>query len=70
MKTRSLKDLLPDETIAAIVALANAGQRSARDFKPVLEPHRAELEKKGVLVEYLAYVLEHEIANILRGSAR
>jgi hypothetical protein len=56
-----LGDLIPASAISAVTrALKKHGTGPAlhKELVAILEPHRAELERKGVLVEYLAYAIE------------
>lgn len=64
MRKVSLGELLPTEAIEKIVALVNAGTKTAADFKAVLEPYRDALLAKEVVVEYLAYAIEHMVRDI------
>ena len=57
-KQVTLSDILPDDAIAEISQLVILRQTTARDFKPVLEKHREHLLARGVVVDYLAYLLE------------
>lgn len=62
MKIAKLGDLLPDDALEQLLALVKEGRYAKGDLTPVLEPHREALHAKGVLVEYLAYVLEYLFA--------
>lgn len=56
-----LGDLIPPPAIAAVTkALKKHGTGPSlhKELVAILEPHRAELERRGVLVEYLAYAIE------------
>lgn len=70
MNTVRLGDLLPRDAVEKIYELANAGRYRKDDLMPILEPLRAELLAKGVLAEYLAYVLEATIGRMLSGDPR
>jgi hypothetical protein len=63
-RTIRLSDILPEDAIKKLVPALNAIQRSGERGKAaherimaVLAPHRQALLDKGVLPEYLAYVL-------------
>jgi hypothetical protein len=66
-KTMTVKEMIPEKAWPEIEALLDAGKRTAADFKPVLLKYQAEMEAKGVVPEYAAYVLEF-VANQTGGK--
>lgn len=58
-RTTTIGEMVPAAAWPEIQRLIDAGQRSARDFLPVLIPHRAAMEAAGVVPEYCAYALEY-----------
>ncbi len=58
-KTMTLEEMLPPECLKEVLALAQAGKREARDFKPTLAKYTAELEARGVLPDYAAYAIQY-----------
>lgn len=66
MRMVRLKDLLPEKVLDKLAPLLNAVGTGRSDplkaknaIVALLDPLRADLEAKGVLVEYLAYYLLH-----------
>ena len=64
MRYVKLTDLLPDQVLKKLAPLMNRIGEGRMDpiegrkaLTVLLEPERADLEKKGVLVEYLSYFL-------------
>lgn len=62
-RTVTLKDLLPEEGIAEVLAVYNRGEFTAANLKPVLAKYEAALVAKGVDPAYLAYALEYALVN-------
>lgn len=66
-------ELLTPEQIQKVVDILNSSQDTtvlARQLKDYLRPLTKELEAKGVLPDYLAYVLVASRAQILATQAR
>ncbi len=67
-KTRPLGEILPEEAMEPVRRILEDlknrqldGPAAHKKLIEALEPHRAHLEAKEVLVEYLAYCLEHSV---------
>lgn len=56
-----LDELLPDEMINEIMRAGKRGTLTIAWLKDFLGQHREMLEAKGVLPEYLAYVIAHQL---------
>lgn len=71
MNTVALADLLPEPALTRIFALVAHGRRRKADFMTVLECYRGELRDKGVIADYLGYVLEAQFATaIIEGTRK
>jgi len=64
----SLAEVVPEEILDPLVDLLNkirsgdiAGRAAHDALVDLLSPHRDHIEKNGVVVEYLAYWLEHAV---------
>lgn len=66
MRRAALGELLPIDAIEAIADLVLATPAGTKEFHEkmveLLSPHRDDLLRKGVLVEYLAYALEAHVS--------
>lgn len=69
----TLKDLLTDEQITQVLAILNKyprnGSQMTKDVRNYLHTIDAQLQAKGVLTDYLTYVIEY-LADTLRQSSK
>lgn len=68
MKTMPLGQLLTDEQIEQVLDIIQHTARHERiaKLKEYLGQFKAELEHKGVVADYLAYMVEHLVQNYQR----
>lgn len=67
-KSVTLRDLVPAEAFHDLERVINQAKRGKvknvhQALLAVLSPHRAQMEARGALPEYLAYYLENAINN-------
>jgi hypothetical protein len=58
----TLGEMVPAAAWPELERLIATGRTTARDFLPMLLPHRAEMEANGVLPEYCAYAIEYAVS--------
>ncbi len=72
-RTTSLSELLSDEQITAVTAILNKpvdSFQTTKELKAYLKQFSGELQQKGVVSDYLAYLLMANRDNILANQAR